>query len=99
MRARQAIAKAVNRQAIASSDLTGTGCPPTPLGNHLYLPGEKGYQDNSGSRGKYDPKAAIKGLEAMGWKVNGQKLMRGGQQMALKMVIPPQKPRPPARRS
>ncbi len=71
VRVRQAIEEAVNRRAI--TDAYGSGIPYriSELGNHFFMPNQKGYQDNSGTFGKFDPAAAGKLLDAAGWKDNG----------------------------
>lgn len=74
---RQAIAKGVNREAIAKSDLIGLPVNPSELmlGNHFYLPGQEGYKDNS-TDFAYDPEAAKKQLEEAGWKLPEGKTIR-----------------------
>ncbi|MBF6371139.1 ABC transporter family substrate-binding protein, partial [Nocardia puris] len=56
-RLRVAISKAIDRQAIASALLNGLVADPKPLNNHLYLEGQKGYQDNAQAVA-YDPEQA-----------------------------------------
>lgn len=65
---RQAIQKATNREAIAQSDLAGlpVDAAQLMLGNHFFMPGQQGYQDNSGEF-TYDPEAAKSQLEEAGW--------------------------------
>ena len=65
---RQAIQKATNREAIAQSDLAGlpVDAAQLMLGNHFFMPGQQGYQDNSGEF-TYDPEAAAAQLEEAGW--------------------------------
>lgn len=65
---RQAIQKATNREAIAQSDLAGLPVDASQLmlGNHFFMPGQQGYQDNSGDYA-YDPEAAKAQLEEAGW--------------------------------
>ncbi|GAA4421783.1 ABC transporter family substrate-binding protein [Georgenia halophila] len=67
---RQAIVKGLNREAIAASDLAGL--PEefiVALGNHVFVNGQEGYQDNTGEFA-YDPEAARKQLEEAGWVLN-----------------------------
>lgn len=65
---RQAIQKATNREAIARSDLAGlpVDAAQLMLGNHFFMPGQQGYQDNSGAFA-YDPEGAAAQLEEAGW--------------------------------
>lgn len=71
VRVRQAIGRAVNRRAL--TDAYGSGIPYriSALDNHFFMPNQKGYRDNSGVYGKFDPAAAGKLLDAAGWKDNG----------------------------
>ncbi len=89
---RIAIQKAINRQAIAQA-LTGRIVPgPKPLGNHIYVQGEDGYQDNS-QIVSYDPAEASRMLDALGWTRQGQGTRsRNGQQLVLRDVIPTETP-------
>ncbi|HHT41670.1 MAG TPA: ABC transporter family substrate-binding protein [Actinomyces sp.] len=65
---RQAIVKGLNREAIAASDLAGLPVKPEELmlGNHFFMPGQEGYQDNSADFA-YDPEAAGAQLDELGW--------------------------------
>ncbi len=67
---RQAIVKGLNREAIAASDLAGLPVEPAELmmGNHFFMPGQEGYVDNSEDF-KFDPEAAGKQLDELGWKL------------------------------
>ncbi|WP_269853286.1 ABC transporter family substrate-binding protein [Streptomyces sp. RPT161] len=71
VRVRNAVEAAVNRQAI--TDAYGADIPYriSELGNHFFMPNQKGYQDNSGIYGKYDPERAKKLLDQAGWQDNG----------------------------
>ncbi|MCW2990610.1 MAG: ABC-type dipeptide transport system periplasmic component-like protein, partial [Solirubrobacterales bacterium] len=86
---RQALAKGINRAAIAKSDLTGLGdWKAETMNNHFFVNTQEGYQDNSGTVGKYDPAAAKQLLEGAGWKMSGQFYAKGGKQLKLRFVIP-----------
>ncbi len=65
---RQAIAKAINREAIAQSDLAGLPIDAAQLmlGNHFFMPGQTGYVDNSGDFA-FDPEGAASLLDEAGW--------------------------------
>lgn len=74
---RQAIVKGLDREAIAASDLAGLPVDPAQLmlGNHFFMPGQDGYKDNSGDY-KFDPEAAGKQLDELGWKLEEGKQFR-----------------------
>ncbi|MFE3100257.1 ABC transporter family substrate-binding protein [Nocardia tengchongensis] len=63
---RVAIGKAIDRQGIATAIQTGLVIDPKPLNNHIYMAGQKGYQDNAPA---FDPTEAAKELDDLGWKV------------------------------
>ena len=81
---RQAIVKGINRPAIAKSDLAGMPVSPETLmlGNHLFMPGQAGYRDNSADY-KYDPEAAKKGLDEAGWKKQGDYRVKDGKTLTI----------------
>jgi peptide/nickel transport system substrate-binding protein len=89
VKVRQALAKGINRGAIAKSDLTGLGdWKAETMNNHFFVNTQAGYQDNSGDVGSYDPEGAKKLLEQAGWKMDGQFYAKGGKQLKLRFVIP-----------
>lgn len=67
-RVRRAIARAVDRKALAEYVLTPLGLPAAPLGSHLLVAGQPGYEDNSDAVGSFDPHAAMALLTDAGWK-------------------------------
>ena len=83
---RRAIAKAIDRQAIAEVTLRGLAENPVPLNNHIYVAGQKGYQDNS-SAVAFDPEKAKQELDALGWRLNGQFREKDGRQLAIRDVL------------
>jgi peptide/nickel transport system substrate-binding protein len=89
---RIAIQKGINRQAITRA-LVGRIVPgATPLGNHIYVQGEDGYQDNS-QIVTYDPAEASRMLDTLGWIRQGQSTRaKNGQQLVLRDVIPTETP-------
>ena len=64
---RLAIAKGIDRQTIANVTQRGLADNPAPLNNHIYVAGQKGYQDNSAVVA-YDPEKAKQELDALGWR-------------------------------
>lgn len=85
---RKAVSQAIDRNAIAKSDLKGLDFPAAALNNHIYMPGQKGYQDNAGALGAYDKDSAGKLLDAAGWKMDGAVRKKDGKSLELNLVIP-----------
>jgi len=80
---RNAISKGIDRQTIANVAQRGLADNPTPLNNHIYVAGQKGYQDNSGVVA-FDPEAAKKELDDLGWRMNGQFREKDGKQLVIR---------------
>jgi peptide/nickel transport system substrate-binding protein len=83
---RRAIAKGIDRKTIAEVVLRGLADKPAPLNNHVYVAGQKGYQDNSGVVA-FDPEKAKQELDALGWHMNGQFREKDGRQLAIRDVL------------
>ncbi|MGW4080835.1 ABC transporter family substrate-binding protein [Streptomyces asiaticus] len=90
-RVRRAVARAIDRKALAKLVLKPVGLPSEPLGNHLLMAGQPGYKDHSGALGDPDTNAAQSLLADAGWRAGGtgrQKALdgktddRGGRQSA-----------------
>ncbi len=64
---RDAIGRAVNREAIAQAAIGPVEAPVTLVNNYTFMPGQKGYQDNTGGSLDFDPEAAKKILDDAGW--------------------------------
>ena len=62
---RLAVAKGIDRQAIANVTQRGLVNNPVPLNNHIFVAGQEGYQDNSGVVA-FDPEKAKQELDALG---------------------------------
>ncbi len=90
---RIAIQKGINRQAITQA-LIGRIVPgATPLGNHIYVEGERGYQDNSQAVA-YNPADASRMLDTLGWAREGQGIRhKNGRELVIRDVIPTETPR------
>ncbi|GAA2660426.1 ABC transporter family substrate-binding protein [Streptomyces lunalinharesii] len=69
-RVRRAVARAIDRQALADSVLKPLDLPAQPLGNHLLMAGQHGYEDHSDAIGEADAGAAKKLLADAGWKLS-----------------------------
>lgn len=70
-RVRRAVARALNRQELVDTVLGPLGLPAAPLGSHLALAGQPGYEDNSGALGEQDTKKAQALLADAGWTRGG----------------------------
>mgnify|MGYP003042628530 FL=1 len=91
---RQAIVRATNREAIATSDLAGlpVDAKKTLMGNRFFLPVQEGYQDNSTSWG-HDVEAAKKLLDGAGWAAGSDGVRaKDGERLELVMTIPSNAP-------
>ena len=87
---RVAISKAIDRQAIVNQAQNGIVDNPKPLNNHIFVMGQKGYQDNSAPVA-FDPAEAAKELDALGWKMNGDVREKNGKKLELRDVMFDQK--------
>jgi peptide/nickel transport system substrate-binding protein len=85
---RTALAKAIDRDAIAKAEIGPLGVPAKALNNHLYMSNQVGYVDNSGDAGKFDPAKSKEMLDAAGWKVQGNQRVKDGKPLAINFVIP-----------
>jgi peptide/nickel transport system substrate-binding protein len=65
---RRAVADAVDRQALADAVLKPLNLPTVPLGNHLLMADQQGYQDDAAALGASTANAA-KLLDAAGWRL------------------------------
>jgi len=83
---RLAIAKGIDRQTIADVSQRGLSDKPAALNNHIYVAGQKGYQDNSAVVA-FDPEKAKQELDALGWRMNGQFREKDGRQLAIRDVF------------
>ncbi|MFJ9773829.1 ABC transporter family substrate-binding protein [Kitasatospora sp. NPDC101157] len=86
---RQALGKALDRSSLIKIANNGVPVEFKPLGNHIFMPNQTGYQDNSGEWAKFDLAAARKLLDDAGWKDagSGQPRTKDGQQLELHWVI------------
>ncbi|MFI9030217.1 ABC transporter substrate-binding protein [Streptomyces sp. NPDC053560] len=68
-RVRRAVARAIDRTALAKEVLGPLRLPAAPVGSHLLLAGQPGYRDNSGALGGQDTDAAQALLAEAGWRM------------------------------
>lgn len=87
---RQAVAEALDRTAIAKSDLTGLPASQVLVNNHFYMPNQAGYANTAGAVGVYSVSAAAKLLDAAGWTLPAGATYRtkGGKELDLSLLIP-----------
>jgi peptide/nickel transport system substrate-binding protein len=81
---RVAIIKAIDRAGIAKAMQNGLVNDPQPLNNHIFIQGQKGYQDNSLP---FDPEAAKQELDALGWMLNGDVREKDGRKLVIRDVM------------
>ncbi|MFE2214827.1 ABC transporter family substrate-binding protein [Streptomyces canus] len=71
-RVRRAVARAIDRKALAGVVLSPLGLPAVPVGSHLALSGQDAYADNSGALGGQDTEEAQALLTDAGWVAGGK---------------------------
>ncbi|WP_217557307.1 ABC transporter family substrate-binding protein [Streptomyces sp. GbtcB6] len=70
-RVRRAVARALDRKALAKLVLTPLGLPAVPVGSHVALSGQAAYTDGSGAVGDLDTHEAQALLADAGWVAGG----------------------------
>ena len=86
---RQALAKAIDRQTIASALLGPLGGDAQKLDNHIFMSNQEGYQDNAGDLSTVDVDAANAQLDEAGWTREGDATRtKDGQTLTIRFVIP-----------
>ncbi|MFE3441828.1 ABC transporter family substrate-binding protein [Nocardia sp. NPDC059180] len=83
-RVRVAISKAIDRKGIAVAMQNGLVANPEPLNSHVYVQGQVGYHDNSLP---FDPEAAARELDELGWKLNGEFREKDGRRLVIRDVM------------
>jgi peptide/nickel transport system substrate-binding protein len=84
---RLAIMKGIDRNVITQSQIGPIVPTAKPLGNHLYVEGQEGYEDHSGVVA-FDPEKAKSELDALGWTLQGNVRAKDGKQLVIRDVIP-----------
>jgi peptide/nickel transport system substrate-binding protein len=83
---RLAICRGIDRQAIVNVVQHGLTNDPAPLDNHIYVVGQRGYQNNS-APAAYNPDQARRDLDALGWKLNGALREKDGKKLVVRDVL------------
>ncbi|WP_120337643.1 ABC transporter family substrate-binding protein [Cryobacterium soli] len=93
VKVRQAIGHAVNRELISESANTPVGVPATTQGSYIFMPGQKGYEDNVGAAIGFDVDAAGKLFDEAGYKLNDKGLReKDGKALTLSITVPAETP-------
>lgn len=89
---RRAVARAINRGALARQASSALGAPASPLGSVMLLPGQQGYVDST-AKIAYDPAEAAALLTKAGWKEGSDGIrVRKGKRLKLVMPVPSNTP-------
>ena len=88
VKVRQAVAMAIDRAAITRAMLGPLGIEAVPLGNHIFMRNQRGYRDNSGDVGTFDPARAAQLLDEAGWRLEGNVRRKDGRVLEITCVIP-----------
>ncbi|MDQ3151571.1 MAG: ABC transporter family substrate-binding protein [Actinomycetota bacterium] len=85
---RIAIMKGIDRQIIGEALIGQLRPDVRPLGNHIYVEGLEGFQDND-EIVSYDPEEAGRLLDELGWTRQGDGIrMKDGQPLRIRDIIP-----------
>ena len=79
--------KGIDRNVLTQSQIGPIVPDAKPLGNHLFVEGQAGYQDHSGVVA-YDPEKAKAELDALGWTLQGDVRVKDGRPLNIRNVIP-----------
>ena len=89
---REALARAINRDAVGEAVVAPLEAPVVKVDNFVFMPGQDGYEDSfeagSGSPLEYDPDAAGALLDEAGWELNGDVREKDGKQLTLSVTVP-----------
>lgn len=87
---RKAIAKSIDREAIAAVMYAGMDAEPATDGNYIFMPGQNGYEDVVSEDLAYDLDAAKQLLEDSGWShdESAKKWTKDGEDLELSVIVP-----------
>jgi peptide/nickel transport system substrate-binding protein len=80
---RLAISQALDRKQLLDATIKQFTDKAQPLNNHIFMPGQQGYQDNSQGLGNGNVQQAAQTLQSDGWKKSGTYFQKNGQTLAL----------------
>lgn len=90
---RRAIGHAVNRALISESANTPVGVDATTQGSYIFMPGQKGYEDNVGDAIGYDVAAAETLLDDAGYTAGDDGMReKDGKALELSITVPADTP-------
>jgi peptide/nickel transport system substrate-binding protein len=93
VKVRQAIGHAVNRELISESANTPVGVAATTQGSYVFMPGQKGYEDNVGAAIGFDVDAAAELFDEAGYELNADGLReKDGDVLTLSITVPAETP-------
>lgn len=87
VKVREAIGRAIDREAIGNAVIGPLEAPIQLVDNYYFMPGQDGYEDSFGGL-EYDKEKAGKLLDGAGWKLEGKERKKDGKPFALSIVIP-----------
>jgi peptide/nickel transport system substrate-binding protein len=85
---RRALGLAIDRAAIAKALIGPLGVEAEPLQSHIFMPGQRGYQDNAGILSTPNVDGAGNLLDDAGWKLEGNVRTKDGKPLAVTFVVP-----------
>lgn len=92
IKVREALARAINRDAVGQAVVAPLDAPVVKVDNFVFMPGQDGYEDSfeaaTGAPLEYDAEAAGKILDEAGWALNGEVREKDGKKLALSVTIP-----------
>ncbi|MGO1284156.1 MAG: ABC transporter family substrate-binding protein [Brachybacterium sp.] len=92
VKVREALARAINRDAVGQAVVGPLEAPVVPVNNYVFMPGQDGYEDSfeAGTSAplEYDPEAAGALLDEAGWELNGDVREKDGTQLSLSVTVP-----------
>lgn len=92
VKVREALARAINRDAVGQAVVGPLEAPVVPVNNYVFMPGQDGYEDSfeAGTSAplEYDAEAAGALLDEAGWELNGDVREKDGTQLSLSVTVP-----------
>jgi peptide/nickel transport system substrate-binding protein len=90
---RRAIGHSINRELISESANTPVGVAATTQGSYIFMPGQKGYEDNVGAAIGFDVEVAADLFDEAGYELNDDGLReKDGDVLTLSITVPAETP-------